>query len=362
MSACTLEARIEARLADTLAVHFDPDDGSPYWLARERALGLDVRRQVRTLDDLAVFGPFDLAELSRHPVDHFLPRAVRESRALVLAETGGTSGEPRPIAFVEPDFEAAFVAPFLQRTESRDFTHGRWLWLGPGGPHVIGKAAQRIARLTTGSDAFSVDFDPRWFRRLGPGSLARRRYLDHVLEQALRIVAGQRVTQLFATPVVLTALAPLLDDSERRRIRFLYLGGMPLTPEAMQNLGEAFPNADCLAGYGNTLFGVSHEAAPGRARTAPPVYVPDSARLVVRVVPLAAASADAAEADARLRARVAPGVRGQVMMHRLDASGFLPNVLERDSAVRVDLGPAQDGLADPGPLSTPGLNIDNGIY
>lgn len=354
-----LETRLDAQLAATLAAHFDPADGSPYWLARERALGLDVRACIRTIDDLAALGPFDLADLGRHPIEDFLPRALRTARGLVLAETGGTSGEPRPTAYAADDFEAAFVTPFLARTAAIDFSGGHWLWLGPGGPHVIGKAAQRIAQLTRGADAFSVDFDPRWFRRLTPGSLARTRYLEHVLEQALRVLAVQRVAHLFATPVVLAALAPRLSDAQRLRIGFLYLGGMPLAPAAMRAIAAAFPNARCLAGYGNTLFGVSHEAAPGPARDTPPVYVPDTARLVVRIVP--PPTADTA-VGARIAQRVAPGARGQVMMHRLDLSGLLPNVLERDSAVRVDLGAAQDGIEDPRPLEHTGLHIDNGIY
>jgi hypothetical protein len=316
---------------------------------------------VRGLADLAVFGAFDPAELSRHPVEDFLPRAVRESSGLVFAETGGTSGEPRPIAYARADFEAAFVSPFLQRCAGHDFGDGRWLWLGPGGPHVIGKAAQRIAERTTGADAFSVDFDPRWFRRLAAASIARTRYLEHVLEQALRVLATQRIAHLFATPVVLAALAPRLDTCLRERIGFLYLGGMPLAPDTMRAIGMAFPRARCLAGYGNTLFGVTHEAATGPARVTPPVYVPDSARLIVRVVPMPAIGATD-EDPARLARRVAPGARGQVLMHRLDASGFLPNVLERDSAARVDLGAAQDGLEDPRPLERTGLRIDNGIY
>jgi len=355
-----LATRVTARLRATLAAHFDPLDGSPYWLARERALGLDVRSRVHTIDDLALFGVFDPAVLSRHPIDAFLPRATRESRGLVFAETGGTSGEPRPIAYARADFDAAFVMPFLQRCAGHDFSAGRWLWLGPGGPHVIGRAAQRIAELTTGADAFSVDFDPRWYRRLAPGSLARSRYLEHVLEQAQRVLKTQRIAHLFTTPVVLAALAPRLDDAVRERIGFLYFGGMPLVPATMRTLAAAFPQAHGIAGYGNTLFGVSHEAAPGPLRDTPPVYVPDDARLIVRVVP--AGIAGAAHDSGRLTRRVAPGERGQILMHRLDTSGFLPNVLERDSAIRVDLGAAQDGLADPQPLTTTGLHIDNGIY
>ncbi len=348
---------MNAHLRTVLAAHFDPQHGSPYWLARERELGFRVLDRVHEIDDLALFGPFDLAALSRHPIEHFLPRCVLAQPGLLLAETGGTSGEPRPVAWSAADFEAAFIAPFLRRVAASTFDGGHWLWLGPGGPHVIGRAAQRIAQLTTGSDAFSVDFDPRWFRQLAPGSLARIRYLEHVLEQALRVLNLQDIRYLFATPVVLGVLATRLTAAQRAQVRFLYLGGMPLGADAMRAVGEAFPSAHCLAGYGNTLFGVTHEAAAGPASVAPPRYLPDSTRLVVWVVPLCDAPA-----PARLAARAGPGVRGQIVMHRLDPSGFLPCVMERDAALRVPLDNGQDGLEDPRPIDLPNFKVDNGIY
>jgi thienamycin biosynthesis protein ThnN len=344
-------------LQKILALHFDPQHGSAYWLRRAAALGFDVRARVRTVEDLALFGPFDLGALSAYPVSDFIPRALAHEHGLVLAETGGTSGEPRPIAFSNEDFHAAFIEPFL-RTVSTEavFNGGHWLWLGPGGPHIIGRAAQRIAALTTGRDAFSVDFDPRWFRRLAPGSLSRTRYLEHVLEQALRIMRGQDVRYLFGTPVVLRALAPRLSLQMRTRIRFIYLGGMPVAAEAMLTLGEQFAQAAFLAGYGNTLFGVLHERTACGATDATRDYLPQSHRQVVRVIPLEG------DTQTRIAQSAAPGARGQVMMHRLDRSGFLPCVLERDSALRLVVSADQDGLGDPQPLVAPNLKIDSGIY
>lgn len=357
-----MTSALDQHLRAVLATHFDPVHGSPYWLARERALGFDVREGVRCVADLARLGPFDLDDLNRHPVEHFLPRGVRDAGGLVFAETGGTSGEPRPIAYSRDDFHAAFVEPFIATLDAGLLPGGgRWLWLGPSGPHVIGRAAQCIARLTTGSDAFSVDFDPRWYRRLAPGSLARTRYLEHLLEQALRIVGRQDVRYLFCTPVVLAALAGRMDAAARARVRLVYLGGMPLAPDAMRAIGAAFTGARCLAGYGNTLFGVTHQprwlAAGDPALAAPPRYLPASVRLVVRVVP-----PGDAPAALRLAGRAAPGVRGQVVMHRLDASGFLPNVMERDAAARIELDDEQDGLEDPRPIEQPAFKVDSGIY
>ncbi len=346
------------RLREILALHFDPSGGSPYWLLRERALGWSVRAEIQSIDDLGRLGPFDLGDLARYPVTDFVPRSLLGEQHLVMAESGGTTGTPATTAYTQRDFESAFIEPFLDTLgKLAIFDGGYWLWLGPGGPHIIGKAAQRIAALTTGADAFSVDFDPRWYRRLMPGSLARMRYLDHVLEHALRIAELQDVRYLFGTPVVLQELATRLSQSRRLCVKLLYLGGMPVSAEVAKALRRAFPHALFLAGYGNTLFGVCHERAPSRLLSNTPSYYAQSPRLIVRVVELT----DRPPAE-RVNTRAPLGTRGQLMMHRLDPSGFLPCVLERDSAVRLADSASQDGLGEPQPLANSNLKIDHGIY
>ena len=339
-----------------VALHFHPREGSPYWLRRRQEGGLPDPDSITEVADLAAFGPFNLDDLTRYPVEDFLPRAVRAGASLVLAETGGTRGIPGTVAYTRETFEAAFVTPFLDALGPRRFSGGHWLWLGPGGPHIIGKAAQRIASLTTASDAFSVDFDPRWFRRLTPGSVARERYLGHVLEQARRVLDQQDIRYLFSTPVVLAALGASLPAPRRERIEFIYLGGMPVRGETLAGLGRDFPRAEFLAGYGNTLFGVIHERQPGPANAAPRVYIPLGERLVAQVVQ---PDPDLAFS---LRTRVAPGERGRVMLHRFDDSAFLPCVLERDGAERVECSAIQDGLRDPDALDPARFTPDSGIY
>ena len=117
------------------------------------------------------------------------------------------------------------------------FPAGRpWLWVGPSGPHVIGKAVRELARQTGSMDPFSVDFDPRWAKRLADGSLARQRYLDHVTDQALDVLAREEVGVLFTTPPALAALAERMTDRQREAIRGVHYGGMSMTPEAVNRL------------------------------------------------------------------------------------------------------------------------------
>ncbi len=207
------------RLREVLALHFHPEWGSTYWLRRQAALGWDVCDRVRTLEDLWRLGPTPPEELRRHPLREFVPRGLHgQWPRFVTGETAGTSGGPCATAYRDDEFQAAFIDPFLRVAEATGFPRGEpWLWVGPSGPHVIGKVVRELARQTGSFDPFSVDFDPRWAKRLADGSLARRRYLEHVTDQALDVLRREDIGVLFITPPALSALEERLAIGSVRR-------------------------------------------------------------------------------------------------------------------------------------------------
>src|SRR5688572_3696325 len=88
----TLERHGHARLRQVIDLHFDPIDGTAYWLDRERALGVDVRRAVGCFEDLALLGEMSPADLKRRPLLDYVPRALHGRRSgLIVAQTGGTT-------------------------------------------------------------------------------------------------------------------------------------------------------------------------------------------------------------------------------------------------------------------------------
>ncbi|MBF0107792.1 MAG: hypothetical protein HQL76_01265 [Magnetococcales bacterium] len=344
-----------------LALHFDPEGGAPYWLERQRQLGFSVRDRIGCIDDLALMGPMELDVLRHRPIEDLIPRSQLGRFSLITAQTGGATGMPKTTAFSQDDFEASFVVPFLETARALGCSWpsaGHWLWIGPGGPHIIGKAAHRIAEQTTGSDPFSVDFDPRWFRRLAEHSLARKRYLEHVLEQARNIIRVQKIACLFTTPAILTPLADLLSTDQCGAVTFIYLGGMRVTRQVFHEYRSRFVNATVLSGYGNSLFGVCHQRGEVEEGLC---YYPSSPQIVSRVV----AWITGVPGPIHFSQEVAYGSRGQVVMHRLQESALLINVVEQDDAIRVPPlpdGPPWDGLGDPGRLEQRHLIVDDGIY
>src|SRR5689334_2966282 len=80
---------VDQRLRRVIDLHFDPVDGSRFWLDRAAAMGFDPRSNVRTLEDLDLLGHLTAQELRARPLLDFVPRALHELRAeLVVAQTG----------------------------------------------------------------------------------------------------------------------------------------------------------------------------------------------------------------------------------------------------------------------------------
>ena len=341
---------LNERLAEVLDTHFDPRWGSPWWCDHAGKLGFDPRREIVSVEDLPRLGAFPLAELAARPLLHFIPLRYHDQRArLVTSETGGTTGAPKRSAFLDDEFTAAFVTPFIEAANLVQFPRDlNWLFIGPSGPHIIGKAARACALAMGSLDPFMVDFDPRWARTLHAGSLARARYLEHVVTQALDVLRTQDVGVLFATPPVLDALGARMEPAERDCIRGVHLGGMRSEPDFLARLqGSHFPNAVCLGGYGNSLMGLCPEVPTGETE---PCYFAHGNRMIVSL-----------EDDGA-------GAPSHVRYHRLDCSMLLPNVMERDVALPCDAPPKAiahgfhaRGLRDPQPPAG-ASGLGSGLY
>jgi hypothetical protein len=323
-----------------LALHLDPLHGSPYWVDRAKRLGVRAE-QLRTLDDLAAFGAMDRGALSGLPYRSFVPKALLKG-PLFIGETGGATGEPATSVWSDADFEAAFVHPLCALLAGRQGEPLRqWMFVGPTGPHPIGRAARLIARRTTGVDPLLVDFDPRWHRRLPPDSLSASRHLAHLLDQAERLLRREQPDALFVTPSVLAALVERGGRALLECLRFVHLGGQSLTVEGRHALASALPRgAELLHGYGNSLFGcVLEDTTAGALHYALPAD-----RHVIRLTSEGALVSDCAE-----------GEWGRLVVHRFHHSMLLLNVVERDEARRVGRH-----FADPRPV--PSEHVAGGVY
>lgn len=341
-----------------LASHFDPDGGTPYWLERQEALGFDVAAEICHLDDFHRLGPMDVEELRCRPLSDFIPRKLHgELASLLLSETGGTTGDPCRRVFSGAEFDKAFVLPWQDAVSKHNFPcQGTWLFVGPGGPHIIDRAARAMARAVGSLEPFSVDCDVRWIKRQAPGSLGFKLYMDHVLSQAMNIINHQQIDTLFTTPPLLLELAQRMEDQQRQGIRGIHTGGLALTADNRFEVQRLFPQAVILPGYGNSLFGVTFPEVDNDKKG--DVFVAGDDSLWLQLAPLPSASHELQD----LRTIIEPGQRGRVILHRLDPSFLIVNLPERDTAVACSVGDDALGLADIKPLEFVTPQDRQGVY
>lgn len=354
-------------LQHIINIHFDPNLGSEYWLNRERQLGINSKKEIDSIAKLKILGPMIEDDLRNFPLEHFIPKIyLTDKKDFITGETSGTTGKPKVTAYMMNEFDPTFVDYFRYVATERKFPKGgNWLWAGPSGPHIIGKAVGYVARRMCSMDPFSVDFDPRWAKKLNSGSFGAKRYLQHVIEQAHDILQLQNIDVIFTTPVVLKELAKKLDETARMKIKGIHYGGISIAKEDLKKFKEDyFPNAIHISGYGNTLFGLCLEIEESKDFDLD--YYPPGPRMILQVISTESGLEPSVD---RLSNLVNYGEKGQVVFHRLDESFFIPNMFERDQAIRIaptekvkSLGIKLDGVRNPSLLNGTANSARVGLY
>ncbi|CAM03383.1 hypothetical protein A8924_4502 [Saccharopolyspora erythraea NRRL 2338] len=317
-------------LRDVLDWHFDPATGSPFWLSRAGFLDFDPRRDIAGLADLVRF-PDLCRELRGVPAEDLIPRGMA-GRRLEVFDSGGTSGRPyRRVDAGAVEDNVDWCSGVL---DEHGFPEGvNWLHVGPSGPHVVGRAVRYLAA-RRGGLCFTVDMDPRWLAKLvatGQQETADD-YVEHLLDQIEAVVLTQDV-RCASVPLHLVdelCARPQVYETLAERLRGLLWVGTAGSNETMSLLRTMFPAAAISGWYGDTVMGIAAERACESGPERPCVFRPYHPASVIQVV------------DAASREPVGYGQRGRVLRHLLTREAFLPNLLGRDTALRVPPLPGDD--------------------
>ncbi|MFI1865160.1 arylcarboxylate reductase [Streptomyces jumonjinensis] len=321
-----------------IARHFHPATGSPYWLRRAAGLGFDPR-DITRYDELTAFGPFPLEVLRRQDPAELVPLAVPRPLTGRIWDTGGTTGPPCRL-FYTPEMLLHRGVWRRWSFVSEGFEPGRdWLQATPTGPHLIGNGVWEVSGLFTGR-VYAIDMDPRWVKRLIRGGRLTEaaEYTSHLLEQLADVLDGGGIHYLNTTPALFQALVrrfPELVGS----LDGVRLSGTRLSPDMYREFTAALRGGICGRSYGNTFGNAAGLPVEQNGELMP--YVPNYPQVTMAVV----------RGD-DWSATVAPGGTGQVRLTVLHDDLFLPNILERDQALRYVRGGTwpSDGLANVAPL------------
>lgn len=347
-------ARLDAHTRETIAWHFDPKTGCPFWLEYASKLDWDPRKEIRSYADLDKFEPFQDEWLRGGPVRRWVPKGLAD-RPVYVFETGGSTGVPKGRVQIE-DFRIDYEL-FSETLSDEGFPKGAdWLMLGPTGPRRLRLALEHLCQ-HRGGVCFHVDLDPRWVVKLvksGRMDLMTE-YRDHVINQGLTLLKSQETIRcVFTTPKLLEALC---DRISLRRIGItgVMCGGTQLTAQF-----HRFARDELLEGaiefvptYGNTLMGLACHKPFDPADNYSIIYHPPSPRAMIEIV------------DPNEPTRVVEyGSLGRVRLTTLTRETFIPRFLERDEAIRHP--PCEkypwDGAGDVRPFSGFATPIVEGVY
>lgn len=343
----------QAYLRAAIAWHFGSDTGSPFWLRVAQRLDFNPLTDINGFDDLRIF-PNLLAELRDAPAEELIPRGYGSPPPVPkIFESGGTTGAPKRTVQM-PDWVEQ-----ITRWQIEDFTAGGFvpgsglLFLMPSGPHGVAHFSRAVSE-RLGSLFYPVDLDPRWVKKLAArGATAEvSAYVDHVLEQARFILQTQNVANLHTSPPLLGAIArdDALTDLVNRKIRYILISGAHVDLDTLDLLREIFPQTAIAMAFGSTMI-----LSQARTRIEGDAFVfdPRAPYVVFWVV------------DPDTGEQVPYGERGQVVMNHISRGMFIPNNLERDSAIRMPGPDGQigDSLSEVTPVATfEGEAVIEGVY
>jgi phenylacetate-coenzyme A ligase PaaK-like adenylate-forming protein len=343
----------EGYLRTAIAWHFGADTGSPFWLRAAQSLDFDPLTDIQTFTDLRRF-PNLVDELRSVPVEDLIPRGYGTPAPIPrIFESGGTTGPPKRTAQL-PDWVEQ-----VTRWQVEDFTAGGFvpgrglLCLMPSGPHGVGHFDRMVAE-RLGSVFHPIDLDPRWVKKLAARNAASEMsaYVDHVLEQARYVLEIQDVVNLHATPPLVEAIARNdgLVDLVNSKVRYLLLSGAHVDMDTLDLLRQIFPNTAIAMAFGSTM--VLSQAAT-RVEGDSFIFDPRSPYVFFWVI------------DPDTGAEVPCGARGQVVMNHVSKGMFIPNNLERDTAIRIPGPDGQigDSVSEVAPVAVfGGERVIEGVY
>jgi phenylacetate-coenzyme A ligase PaaK-like adenylate-forming protein len=345
--------RLDEHVRETVAWHFDPKTGCPFWLEFAAKLDFDPRREVQCFDDLRRFGHFQDEWLRGGPVRRWLPKGL-EGRPAYVFETGGSTGVPKSRVNVE-DFQRDYEI-FGDNLADEGFPRGSdWLMLGPTGPRRLRLAIEHLAHYRDGI-CFFVDLDPRWVGKLVRDQRRQEMeaYKTHVIDQALTILrAHDNIQCLFTTPKLLEALCEKIS-LQRAGIRGIFCGGTEMTAQFNRFAREELvPGIEFVPTYGNTLMGLA----------APKPFDPADEYAITYHPPLPRAVFEIVDPE-NLDRTVDYGERGRVLLTTLTREFFMPRFGERDEGTRAEPCEAYpwDGVRDLGLLASLQSSVAVGVY
>lgn len=320
-------------LKQILGIHFDKQNGAPYWLEKAKEKNIDVSKEISSFEqfkDLFAFKTreeMDIYEedLRKRQLEDFIPRSIKKSAPWIWAsETGGTTGIAK-----RGTWGSKYWEDILNFSDEFLDLHGvprneNWLFIGPTGPHTTGRLMISIAE-NRGGMIYCIDMDPRIVRiyLADNNEKAVQRYIEHIWEQVIPIIKYQNIGVVFCTASLLELLPQYVDVSLFDKVKAVVHAGLAMSRDTYKFLKEdIFPQKPVVGIYGTSVSGISFQKPYEKEDDYRVIYIPSQPFVVLECI----------NEDGSL---VNYGKQGDVRCFRFTEDSIIPGFIERDKGVRV---------------------------
>ncbi|MEW6621163.1 MAG: AMP-dependent synthetase [bacterium] len=323
----------ERYLREILTIHYDKETGAKYWLEHQKNKGIDVLKEVKTLEDfrnkLSFPNRKEMAlyenDLRVKPLEDFIPLSQRKKQKWIWAsETGGTTGIAKRGNWGSEYWQQIlnFSNEFLDIHEVP--YKKNWLFIGPTGPHTTGRLLISFAE-TRGGMIYCIDMDPRIVRKyIHEGNdEAVTHYIKHIWEQVLPIIKYQNIGVLFCTASLLELLPQYIDIALFDKIEAVCHAGLAMSRDTHKYIREViFQGRPVVGIYGTSVSGISFQKPYEKEDEYKVIYIPSQPYIVLDVI----------DENGKI---VNYGKQGDVRCFRFTTDSLIPGFVERDKAIRI---------------------------
>lgn len=339
---------LDGYICELMELHFDPKEGTPYWLEKQEKTGINYRKEITSVDDLYKLGfanePDGTEIMSKAPTRYFVPKKIlrEEMTKLIPGETTGTRTRKYPVwhenYMNEVISSSDFVLDLYNVPRNID-----WLSVRPSG--LLGRWFEGLARLR-GGFCYLMPVDGILGKKvLASGDKNKiEEMFGHIFKEMMRKSKIEKIGVTMNLPVALFNLSEQMDISN---LKCILWGGAPFPithPSEWKGEVESFKALKglykeiILGGfYGNGLFGPLWYLSDGSNRLN--YYSILEQYIIPEVI------------NPETEEKVRYGERGQLVFTALRKE-FLLRWKERDAANRIYPKHNHDGIQNVGPLET----------
>lgn len=326
-------------LRGVLEIHFNPENGSPYWIEKEKNLGIDVRSEIREYKDLHKLGFSKEEDLKNRPSEDFIPKKYPK-KEFDMGESSGTTGAKKTVPWLN-EISEKIIEFYNFNLDLNDFPKNiNWFSAGPSG--IYESHMESVAKKRGGLFFFSP-INPRGFKTATKKELKRR--IKPTTEDLIEKEMKEEIEILTSSPSFFSMFMNNLEMNNKElhkkikeKTKGMIVSGTSLNPKNYQKIDEIFENPKLVPMYSNIFWGPALNPNQEKYNLE---YFPPEPFVSFEVV------------DPETKKSVDYEERGQLLVHRIDKGFFWPNHLERDSVVKINPKEPYEwsGVKDVKPLS-----------